>query len=195
MEGNKNNTGLVIVLIIFIVLSVALGGYLVYDKLSTQPKENENEEKVEDLTEEKKYTYEEMAGNYYYEISAGIEEIPSLMDRFYLLLSEDGTFSYSHVRQASVGVIGNYMIDGNGIKLNYIGSTNNGAGIGEILDKSHTLIINDDKSLTDEKIDLGTVFSSKITLIKDGKPSQVGSNFSTFDEILRQELNNPSINY
>lgn len=44
MERNKNNTGLVIALIIFIILSMVLGGYLVYDKLNTQPEENINEE-------------------------------------------------------------------------------------------------------------------------------------------------------
>ena len=44
MEGNKNNTGLVVALIIFIILSMVLGGYLVYDKLNTQPEENIKEE-------------------------------------------------------------------------------------------------------------------------------------------------------
>lgn len=44
MEGNKNNTGLVVALIIFIILSMVLGGYIVYDKLNTQPEENIKEE-------------------------------------------------------------------------------------------------------------------------------------------------------
>lgn len=36
METKKNNIGLIIALIIFIVLSIILGGYLIYDKLNTQ---------------------------------------------------------------------------------------------------------------------------------------------------------------
>lgn len=44
MKGNKNNTGLVVALIIFIILSLVLGGYLVYDKLNTQQEENKSTE-------------------------------------------------------------------------------------------------------------------------------------------------------
>ena len=185
MEGNKSNSGLVIALVIFIVLAAISGGYLVYDKVIVgENKDNDIEEQVEAL-EEEEYTYEEIAGNYYYEISAGIAEIPELKDQFYLVLSEDGTFSYSHRRMANAGVIGNYMIDGNVIILNYIGRTDNASGIVDKLDKLHTLIINKDKSLTDEKVDLGTVFESKITLIQ----TQDNSGFYTFDQILEQELN------
>lgn len=103
-----------------------------------------------------------------------------------LVLSKDGTFTYSHRRDASSGVIGNYMINRNIITLNYVATTNNGAGIGEILDKIHTLIINEDKSITDENVDLNSIFKSKITLSKNGIPSQVESNFYTFDQILQQ---------
>ena len=33
MEGKSKNTGLIIVLVIFIMISLGLGGFIVYDKL------------------------------------------------------------------------------------------------------------------------------------------------------------------
>ena len=176
-----------VIIIILAILVLGLGGYLVYDKVLVKEEKDDNvEEKVE--KEEKVYTYEEIAGRYYAENDAEIEEMPGLMDRFYLILGDDGTFTYAYRRESHGGVIGNYMINGNVITLNYIATTNNGAGIGEIIDKTHTLIINEDKSITDEKVDLDFPFTSKITLSKDGIPSEVESEYYTFDETLQEHL-------
>lgn len=183
-----------IFIVILLVVILGLGGYLVYDKVLVKETEDADvEEKVEVLEEEKIYTYEELAGNYYYEKDAEVEEMPGLMDRFYLVLGKDGTFTYAHRRDTQSGVIGNYMIDGNVITLNYIATTNNGAGIGEILDKTHTLIINEDKSITDENVDLNSIFTSKITLSRDGIPSEVESEYYTFDEKLKEQLQQSQI--
>lgn len=181
---NKN-----IFIVILLVLILGLGGYLVYDKVLVKEEKDDNvEEKLEETADEKVYTYEEIAGKYYFEIEAEIKEMPGLKDRFYLVLGNDGTFTYAYRRDAHGGVIGNYMINGNVITLNYIASTNNGAGIGEILDKTHTLIINEDKSITDENVDLNSIFTSKITLSRDGIPSEVESEYYTFDEKLQEHL-------
>ena len=183
-----------VIITILAILVLGLGGYLIYDKVLVEETKDTNvEEKVEEVKEEKIYTYEELAGNYYYEKDAEVEEMPGLMDRFYLVLGKDGTFTYAHRRDTQSGVIGNYMIDGNVITLNYIGSTNNGAGIGEVLDKTHTLIINEDKSITDEKVDLEPIFTSKITLSTNGIPSEVESEFYTFDEKLKEQLQSSQI--
>lgn len=171
-----------IFIVILLVVVLGLCGYLVYDKVLVK--------EVEDTdVEEKVYTYEEVAGNYYYEKDAEVEEMPGLIDRFYLVLDKDGTFTYAYRRQVHGGVIGNYMINGNVITLNYIATTNNGAGLGEILNKTHTLIINEDKSITDEKVDLDSIFTSKIILSKDRIPSEVASEYYTFDEKLQEQIN------
>lgn len=48
MDNGKNNNGLVIALIIFIVLSITLGGYLVYDKLNNESSTNNNDKDIID---------------------------------------------------------------------------------------------------------------------------------------------------
>ena len=182
-----------IFIVILLVLVLGFSGYLVYDKVidkkgATTGNSEIKEEQNDKVEEEKIYTYKDIAGNYYYEQDAGVKEMPGLMDRFGLILNEDGTFSYIHNRDTSSGVIGNYMINGNIITLNYIATTDNGEGISLILDQSHALIINEDKSITDEKVDLGTIFTSKITLSKDRVPSFFEERFYTFDKILQQQI-------
>ena len=175
-----------IIITILVILVLGLGGYLVYDKALV--KEEKNDTNVEDKVEEKTYTYKDVAGNYYYEQDAGIKEMPGLMDHFGLILDEDGTFSYGYFRDGGgYRIIGNYMIDGNIITLNYIAASY-GGGIEEILDKTHTLIINEDKSITDENVDLDPIFTSKITLSKDEISNYFQDWFDTFDQIVKTEI-------
>ena len=177
-----------IFIVMLLVIVLVLGGFLVYDKVLVKEEKNNNvEEKIEE--EEKAYTYEDIAGRYYAENDAEIDEMPGAIVRFYLVLGSDGTFTYAYRWQVHGGVIGNYMINGNVITLNYIATTNNGAGIGGILDKTHTLIINEDKTITDENVDLHSPSTSKIILSKDGIPSEVESEYSTFDEKLQEQIN------
>lgn len=53
MEGKTNNTGLVVALVIFIVISLGLGGFIGYDKLVNNKSENNDnvETKVNDSVE------------------------------------------------------------------------------------------------------------------------------------------------
>ena len=83
MKKNKSNVGLVIALIIFIVLSLVLSSYLVYDKLINKEKNNEvkveeqeknNEGKVEEQEENtKQKEQDETAELKNYEISDVID--------------------------------------------------------------------------------------------------------------------------
>ena len=53
MEGNKSNSGLVVSLIIFIVISLVLGGFILYDKvLSTKVEDNNKIENNNNVIEE-----------------------------------------------------------------------------------------------------------------------------------------------
>lgn len=94
MEGNKNNTGLVVALIIFIILSMVLGGYLVYDKLNTQPEENikeENKDTDSNITNEE--DNEVSTDNKNNSINKRLYNVDSEMhkQRYYLLL-DDATY-------------------------------------------------------------------------------------------------------
>ena len=94
MEGNKNNTGLVVALIIFIILSMVLGGYLVYDKLNTQPEENikeENKDTDSNITNEE--DNEVSTENKNNSINKRLYNVDSEMhkQRYYLLL-DDATY-------------------------------------------------------------------------------------------------------
>lgn len=94
MEGNKNNTGLVVTLIIFIILSMILGGYLVYDKLNTQSEEKIKEEnKNTDSNIPNEEDNEISTDNKNNSINKRLYNVDSEMhkQRYYLLL-DDATY-------------------------------------------------------------------------------------------------------
>lgn len=94
MEENKNNTGLIIAIIIFIILSMVLGGYLVYDKLNTQPEENIKEEnKNTDSNISNEEDNEVSTDNKNNSINKRLYNVDSEMhkQRYYLLL-DDSTY-------------------------------------------------------------------------------------------------------
>ena len=145
-----------IIITILVMLVLGLGGFLVYDKVIDKKEEVSNQEETNEKVEnaeENVYTYKDVAGNYYYEQEVKDDERPGLMQRFGLILSEDGTFSYTQAIDAAGGVIGNYMINGNVITLNYIATTASDVSLVPVFDKTHTLIINEDKSITDENVE------------------------------------------
>ncbi len=59
MEEKKSNRGLVIALVLFVVLSLGLGGYIVYSQILNQPKDNSNEVSKNTQNEEENNTEEE----------------------------------------------------------------------------------------------------------------------------------------
>ena len=59
MEEKKSNRGLVIALVLFIVLSLGLGGYIVYNQFLKQPKDNSNEVSEDTQKEEESDIEEE----------------------------------------------------------------------------------------------------------------------------------------
>ncbi len=59
MEEKKSNRGLVIALVLFIVLSLGLGGYIVYNQFLNEPKDNSNEVSEDTQKEEESDIEEE----------------------------------------------------------------------------------------------------------------------------------------
>ena len=59
MEEKKSNRGLVIALVLFIVLSLGLGGYIVYNQFVNQPKDHSNEASENTQNEEESNIEEE----------------------------------------------------------------------------------------------------------------------------------------
>lgn len=91
MEGKKSNGGLIVVLVIFIVLSIALGGYIVYDKLNSQAndhvgEENKNTESNTTTKEENESSKNDNLSS----INKRLYNIDSEMNkqRYYLLLDD-----------------------------------------------------------------------------------------------------------
>ena len=100
------------------------------------------------------YDYEQIAG--YYDVDFTFNSDIEGLSRagVHLYLYDDGTFSYRYSYPAPYGKIGNYIIKGKTIVLNYIANTTSSVDVNlinydEMLDVKKILIINEDGSLTD----------------------------------------------
>ena len=129
---------------------IGLSTYIVYgkviDKDNNKEEVNSTEESLESQEKTKEYTYKDIAGNYYFETNALIEGLPEAMSKHFLVLDEDGTYSYSNILMTHSGHLGNYMIIGNTIVLNYLFSMGNDAGF-RTYDGNETLQISDNGNL------------------------------------------------
>ena len=138
------NKSLVIATIILGILVVVMGIYIVCNAPAKnddtkQPNTNENIE----------YIYDNIKGLYTFTsdpIDYGNENV--LTTFFYLYLYENGTFTYRMGRAAPFGYMGNYIITDNTIVLNYLFSTNSGAGI-NVTTGSKIITITDKDTLVD----------------------------------------------
>ena len=119
------------------------------------------------VTENKIYSYEEVAGRYVYsmDIPSDIYYVDSA--KYELVLNPDGTCIYKHTVIATGVYLGNYIINGNKIYLNlYL--TGGGSQELQYNDLTDIIDINDDNSLTDNNPFWGEEFEiSSIKLSKD----------------------------
>ena len=131
-EKKKSNVGLIVFLVILVL---GLAGYICYDKfLSTNNnlkcKENKcncsntanNDTEITNNDTNAKYTYEDIAGIYECKVVPTKEEAPDGdVDNFTyngeLDLLSDGTIYFTDGIMSASGYIGNYVIDGNQIKV------------------------------------------------------------------------------
>ncbi|MDO4963099.1 MAG: hypothetical protein Q4E75_03275 [bacterium] len=155
MSNEKSKNRLVIIVVFLILIIFGLVGYIIYDKFMSNNdviNVNENNNEEQKIEQSRQYTYEDVAGVYYYETEMykPIEEEEFyLHNNYFLTLSDDGTFSLDVAVMSHGGLIGNYILKGNKVILNILFSTNNGAGFGFTEDmKQHIeLTIKDDNTL------------------------------------------------
>lgn len=181
---------------VLIVIIFGLCGYIFYDKSNpNNNKENQVENENNVTNNNVVYTYSDIKGLYETMLSLDIDG--EKLDVYYsLYLWENGTFKYQYSAQAPFGVMGNYVIDGDKIILNYLFKTNSGASI-EVTAGTKTLSINSDNSLIDYDYQFK---SNDIDSIKLEKANSVDENtyLQTYDfnKILNsyEILNNSSDN-
>lgn len=150
----RENRNLKVLVVILCILVLGLGGYFVYDKMLSDDTNNEiqNDNNKIEIECEESYTYEDIEG--YYSGNIFAENLESMSDdgsygenvSYSLYLWKDGIFKYSYSAYAPEGWIGNYIIDGNTIILNYLYKTNSGAGF-VVTKGSNKLMISDDGNI------------------------------------------------
>ena len=147
-----------VVITILALLVLGLGGYLVYDKVI-----DKKDTKCENVSNEQTdlYTYSDIKGTYEYktEIDYMEERVEATAT---LLLYENGTFYYFGYGS---GKIGNYIIEGNKVKLNTIFKFGNGMVL-EPEEGSELLTINSNNTLTKTTLDLGGNTFNNVSLEK-----------------------------
>ena len=152
-KTKKGGSGIIILLVLLIL---GLAGYICYDKFmapkpSVKCNANSTDTGNKDLKEEKvqivKYTYEDLAGYYYF--SKLIEERGEDYDAE-IYLNEDGTIRFENGPDASYGYVGNYIIDGDTIKVTIWFDTGSYSDL-RLVEKSEsteTIKINTNSSIT-----------------------------------------------
>ena len=185
MENQKNNNSTLALLVVFIILTVLLGGYIVYDKVLIKnetpenPSTNINTLSQQDNTSTTSVkTISDIAGQY----TAKFENLKSDGDMnsasITLSLYENGVFTYVFSQYAPFGTLGNYTIDGDKIVLTNWFNTDSGTGL-TFTKGTKTLTINSDGSITDNSIKNKSLTDNSITsanLVKSGNPIQLDLN-------------------
>lgn len=190
----KNNKGLFITTIILGALVVAMGSYIIYNTF-IKPNINENIDN-NNSTESIKYTYDDIKGLYKGTSKTMDYGDGELTAWYNLYLYENGTFSYRMGVMAPYGYMGNYIIKDNTIVLNYLFSTNTGAG-SHSTTGTKTITITDKDTLVDVNQSIISVNMTSITLEKASSTEE--SEFlrsNDFSDILQNQpiTNNASNN-
>lgn len=171
MRNKKGNIGLVVSLVVFIILTLVLGGYIVYDKVINNDEQKVVENEQDKVSEQEglvvqSKTIKDVVGKYVGTVS-NVDNVDGDVS-FTLNLYENGVFTYVYSMYIPRGLMGNYVVDGNNIILtNWF---NSGSDVSLRITKGlNTLIINEDGSITDNDISLGAqeVITSVI-LVKVG---------------------------
>lgn len=181
-----------VLVILLVILLILVGGYLIYILFfnnKTEEKDMIEDNEIVETT--KNYTYEQMEGVYIFtdiELGNKEENVPFIAK---LYLWKNGTFKYERSTFAPIGEIGNYIIEDDKIKLNYLFGTNSGAGF--VYKKgTKELKINSYDSIYDSKLEFGTSINSDGILTKstDNQELQRYEQFK-YDEYLKSGLAMP----
>lgn len=189
----NNNKGVIILLIIIILILATLCILFATNKIKlNQSNDNIFKEERDNISENNKtYNYSEMKGLYKFETEILTDESGNEYKATYnLYLYENGTFIYKLSTMAPFGYMGNYIIEDNKIRLNYLFSTNSGASI-KITKGSKNLTINSNNSITVENQPINTINLTNITLTKTNETEE--NKFITVGNDFEKILNNYNI--
>ncbi len=148
--------------------------------------------KCNSVTESKSYSYKDIAGYYSTKdtVNSGSE---SLTVGYNLYLYENGTFSYQFLMNAPRGVIGNYIIVDDEIKLNYLFNTGSDASL-IATTGSKVLKIKDNNTIVENDAEFAKNGGSKtINLTRDNSNNNKEDNSIT-DYINNYEVINKTNN-
>lgn len=146
-------------LVILLVITLGLCCYLIYSKCARKDENNINTNGPSE-EEVASYTYNELEGVYSFTTEVKLEDYNSTASATLILL-KDGTFKYEQSVESPLGQLGNYIIGGNKIKLNYLFKTNSGAGVMPATGTKELVII-DTNSIEDSSVTWGKVKYSGI---------------------------------
>lgn len=166
----KENKRLKVLLVIMIVVLLGLGCYHYYVTYINVDKCVEDNAVVDNnvVTDSSIiYDYENISGYY----KGSVIDTPEMDDKgityFSLYLYENGTFSLNESRFGQTGFIGNYIIKDNKLNLNYLYSTNSGAGKKKTSGTTIITIISNDKLSTIAKGQGSSTKEQELILTKE----------------------------
>lgn len=152
----KKCKALLITTTVLALLVALLGAYLIYDRFIKPDDAIQPEAKV--------YTYDDLEGLYTHISDSVTNEFGNeIFSYHYLYLYANGTFNYRMGTGAPFGRMGNYIIKDNTIILNYLFSTNSGAGI-NVTTGSKTINITDIDTLVDNTPSVVVGDATSVTL-------------------------------
>jgi len=164
----ENNKSVIIVLIVITIIMGIITILALNGTISLNQKRTDNTEEITDNTQNNTpvYNYSNIKGLYTFTGNEITDENNNkFTPTYYLYLYENGTFNYKLSMGAPFGYMGNYIIIDNKIILNYLFSTNSGAGI-NVTEGTHTININDDNTLIDTNQPIDTINLTSVTLEK-----------------------------
>ena len=173
-----------------VILLIIIACLCTYIFLCTDCKgKNSNSNVKQDTVEKVNYSYNDMKGFYSTKETVNIDS-QNFTEAYTLYLSEDGTFRYEYVMNAPRSVMGNYTIVDDEIRLNYLFTSNSGAGI-FATNGSKTLKIKDKNTLVDNNPNDKSQGDSKtINLVRD---NSISNSYSSKEFNLNYLINNEEL--
>lgn len=187
----KKSSCIIPIILLIIIIALCCYIFLCTDCKCKDNKTNETETK-QTVTQDTNYSYKEIAGYYSTKdtVNSGSE---SLTVGYNLYLYENGTFSYQFLMNAPRGVIGNYIIVDDEIKLNYLFNTGSDASL-IATTGSKVLKIKDNNTIVENDAEFAKNGGSKtINLVRDNSNNNKEDNSIT-DYINNYEVINKTNN-
>ena len=157
-------------MVLSIMIVVGATGYLSYSRGTYNCKNIVNcisdTFENDSITEQNNYDYGLVKGLYMYTSDVIKDDIDEFQASYRLYLYENGMFKYEMSTHGPFGYIGNYTIEDNEIKLNYLFETNGGASI-NVVSGTKNITIDESGNLIDNKQSINSVNLTSVTLTKD----------------------------